>query len=128
MGVRVTYQHTKNHESGYKGVARKLFAGAGGVPRTYSTTSDMLQEKTKIFWESKGYTPHAIAVHPGVSKAAKDKLKRIFARLASFPELRKVFKDKLYLEDGFEEANSSDWDDVRELRERDKARDLFNVN
>ena len=109
--IDITPVYVRSHDSVYLNVAKGLFPAGGGVRRTFKAMDPQVTEQLRILWESKGYTPHAIAVSATMPKALKEKLQQALIKLEqTTPELLDPLKFQ-----GFVAAQDSDWDDVREL-------------
>lgn len=105
--------YVSSHESVYKNVAYGNFAVGGGIERTFANTPDAIRSQLRVFWRSKGYTPHAIAAAPQVSDTVKANLKSAFLSMNESAEgkaLLETLKFKRIIE-----AFDSDWNDVRQL-------------
>lgn len=111
QGIDITPTYVRSHDSVYLNVAKGLFPAGGGVKRTFNAMDPKVTDQLKIMWESKGYTPHAIAVSADMPSDLKQRLQQAFIKMdAEMPELLLPLKVK-----GFVAAEDSDWDDVREL-------------
>ncbi len=112
--IKIEPQYVSSHDSVYMGVARGFFTAGGGVKRTFDNTDPAIKDQLRILWTSLGYTPHAFAVHPRVSEAAKLRLQKAMIEMRSDPEgmaLLETIKFK-----GIDAAADSDWEDVRSLK------------
>ena len=105
--------YVSSHESVYKNVAYGNFSVGGGIERTFANTPDDIRNKLKVFWRSKGYTPHAIAAAPQVSEHEKSKVKSAFLGMNHDTQGRKLLESLKFKR--IMEAIDSDWDDVRQL-------------
>ncbi len=112
-GIDFTPKYVSSHDSVYLTVSRDLFAAGGGVMRTFNNTDPKVKEKLRILWTTKGYTPHAIAVHPNMSPDIKDKLQSALVAMKDDEQgaalLERLKFNKL------ENAADSDWSDVDAL-------------
>jgi len=112
--VNFTPKYVSSHDSVYRTVAKGIYPGGGGIVRTLNNLEPEIRDQLKILWKTKGYTPHAIAVHPRMSKADADKLQQALSGM----EQHKTGKGLLtgIKIKGFENAVNTDWDDVRKLQ------------
>lgn len=109
-GVEFTPKYVSSHDSVYLTVARGIFPAGGGVVRTFNNIDPAIKENLRILWTTKGYTPHAIAVHPSMTPDTKSKIQDALISINSDPELLKRIKfNELEL------AKDTDWDDVADL-------------
>lgn len=113
QGIEHDTKYVGSHDSVYLAVAQGLVDAGGGVGRTFKNMDSNVTEQLKVLWRTPGYTPHAIAAHPRVSKELREVL------LAQLQALSTTSKGRSLLDGlGFkamEAAQSSDWDDVRAL-------------
>lgn len=112
-GLENRIKYVGSHDSVYLAVAQGLADAGGGVKRTFKTMDKATTSQLKVLWQTPGYTPHAIAVHPRVPVDITEKLRQGFVELSSSPHGAEVLK-VLGLK-SFETAKNSDWDDVRSL-------------
>ncbi|WP_229814618.1 phosphate/phosphite/phosphonate ABC transporter substrate-binding protein [Shewanella hanedai] len=112
-GIEAKIKYVGSHDSVYLAVAQNLVDAGGGVKRTFNTMDKSTSEQLRVLWETPGYTPHAVAVHPRVPADIVDELRLRFIELGSLPEGREVLNKLKFSR--FESAKNSDWDDVRAL-------------
>mgnify|MGYP003979987927 CR=1 FL=1 len=112
-GVIFTPKYVSSHDSVYRTVAKGIYPAGGGVIRTFKNVAPEISNQLKIAWTSKGYTPHAIAVHPRINKTDADKIQ------TALVDMEHSIVGKKLLENikikGFEIATDDDWNDVRAL-------------
>ncbi|MCG9682946.1 phosphate/phosphite/phosphonate ABC transporter substrate-binding protein [Vibrio sp. Isolate23] len=106
--------YVSSHDSVYLSVAKGFFPAGGGILRTYLSLSDEIRQQLTPIWTTKGYTPHAIAVHPELDGKLKNKVQQALIEFDLSPE-GLAHLDKLKLK-GFVTAQDSDWNDVRALK------------
>jgi phosphonate transport system substrate-binding protein len=110
-GIAFTPRYVKSHDSVYQAVAKKLLTVGGGVKRTFNATNEKQREQLAVFYETKGYTPHAFAAHPKVNDKTRSVVLKAMVKVAKDqPNLLKAISMK-----GFVGASDADWDDVRDL-------------
>ncbi|MBE95303.1 MAG: phosphate ABC transporter substrate-binding protein [Marinobacter sp.] len=110
-GYKTTF--VNSHDSVYRGVADGLFAAGGGIVRTLQDLDPDIQSKLEVLWLSPGYTSHAIATHPRVSDEARSQLVSAFLAVGDSESGRSLLS--AIGMSGFQPADDSDWDDVRQL-------------
>lgn len=113
QGIAFTPRFVASHDSVYLGVVKGLYAGGGGVVRTFESIDPAVRDQLRILWTTKGYTPHAFAAHPRVSAEAVKRLTDAMVAMSRTDEGRALLAP-LSIE-GFEAAKDSDWEDVRAL-------------
>ena len=112
--IPFTPKYVSSHDSVYAGVAKGLFVAGGGIIRTLSTLPKELSNKLKVVWRSKGYTPHAFAVHPRVSEDIVSNIQNALVSVNEQEEGKNIL-NKLGFKAGIIKSVDSDWDDVRAL-------------
>lgn len=122
MGISVTPQYVFSHDSVYLNVSKGFLPAGGGIIRTLNSTEPALRNNLKVLWESRAYTPHAIATAQRLDPAIRAALLDALLALS-------VTEDSTILAplkfDGFEKADNADWDDVRALGIQSLARPHF---
>lgn len=112
--VSFTPAYVTSHDSVYRSVAKGIFPAGGGVLRTFNNLAPQIREQLRILWTTKGYTPHAIAVHPRVTIEDTLKLQRALLNMEQ-DDAGKQLLESLNIK-GFENAADADWDDIRALQ------------
>lgn len=111
--ISFSKKYVSSHDSVYRAVAKDIFAAGGGVKRTFNAMAPTVRDKLRILWTSKGYTPHAIAVHPRVSFDESSAIQKALTSPTNSSERNNLFSPLKI--NGFINANDKDWDDVRKL-------------
>jgi phosphonate transport system substrate-binding protein len=106
-------RYVSSHDSVYRTVAKGLFPAGGGVVRTFMAVEPEIREQLQIFWKTPGYTPHAIAAHPRVSRELFNRIQQVLIGMEKTPEGQRLL-EPLKIK-GWHSANDSDWDDVRKM-------------
>ncbi|NRB22201.1 phosphate/phosphite/phosphonate ABC transporter substrate-binding protein [Shewanella sp.] len=112
-GINNQIKYVGSHDSVYLAVAQGLVAGGGGVKRTFKTMDKEVTEQLRVLWETPGYTPHAVAIHPRVPVSVREELMIKFTQFSSTQEGYMLLEGLGFKP--FEAANSRDWNDVRAL-------------
>lgn len=112
--VLFTPKYVLSHDSVYRAVAKGIYPGGGGIMRTLKNVAPEIGEQLEILWRTEGYTPHAIASHPRVSKDAVKKIQQAIIDMEKQEKGLKLLKSIRIK--GFEKANNNDWDDIRNLQ------------
>ena len=81
--------------------------------RTFKNTTPDIRKQLKVFWTSKGYTPHAFAAHPNVDRQLRQKIQDAFVNLQDTDQGKKLL-ESIKIK-GVTQALDSDWNDVRGL-------------
>lgn len=77
----------------------------------------------RILWETPGFTPYAMAVHPRVPFYSVNKLQRALASISRRDEYSDLL-DQIHAVNGFEIARNSDWIDAENIRLESLNQDL----
>lgn len=112
-GVRIHPKYVQSHDSVYRSVAKGLFPAGGGIQRTLNNVAPEIRGQLRVLWTTKGYTPHAIAVHPRLDVNTVAIVKRALLALNDTEQGRSLLAAIGFK--GLESAADTDWDDVRKL-------------
>lgn len=113
LGITFTPDYVSSHDSVYLSVAKGFYPAGGGIYRTFESLPAETRDLLTPIKETKGYTPHAIAVHPRVPRDVVDAVSQVLYQLDQSPETLQMLS-ALKIK-GFAEAKDNDWDDVRSL-------------
>ena len=106
--------YVSSHDSVYRSVAKGLFPAGGGIVRTFKNLEPEIRDQLRILWTSRGFTPHAVASHPGLDAEHRRRIGEALLAMDSDEHGRQLLQAiKL---SGFEAAEDADWDDVRALK------------
>ena len=112
--VNFTANYVSSHDSVYRSVAKGIYPGGGGVLRTFNNVAPQIRDQLRILWTTKGYTPHAIAIHPRITAKESLKLQQALLNMEQSVVGKALLNSiKIY---GFENAIDTDWDDIRALQ------------
>ena len=112
-GIKIDPVYVSSHDSVYLNVDKGFFPAGGGIARTFNATAEETRENLKVLWTTQPYTPHAVAAHPRVDEATREKLTQALVEMSSTDE-GKALLDGLKIK-YWEASIDSDWDDVRAL-------------
>ena len=110
QGISFEPVYVKSHDSVYKVVAAGLYPAGGGVLRTFNSIPEDLRNQLRVFYETKAYTPHAFAAHPGVAASDVEKIAGYLAGIDPASPLTKNLEMQ-----GIDRAADENWNDVRAL-------------
>jgi len=111
--VEFTPKYVSSHDSVYRIVAKGIYPAGGGVLRTFKNMTSDIRDQLRVLWTTKGYTPHAIAVHPRIKQSDAQKIQQVLVDMEKQIAGRKLL-DSIKIK-GFVTASDHDWDDVRDL-------------
>lgn len=112
-GIAFTPRYVGSHESVYLDVYLGLLPAGGGIIRTLGSTSARVRSRLRVLWRSRAYTPHAIAVAPGVPSAVARRVQQALVSLRQGRQGRRLLR-ALNIQ-GWVAAHDADWNDVRGL-------------
>lgn len=112
--IPYTAKYVSSHDSVYLNVAKGIFPAGGGVKRTFNNTPVEVREQLEVLWETMPYTPHAITVHPRITKDIYERVQQAFIDMSGEPRGIALLKS-LKIKKGLRKSRDSDWDDVRGL-------------
>ncbi|WP_415230392.1 phosphate/phosphite/phosphonate ABC transporter substrate-binding protein [Psychromonas sp.] len=119
--VSFTPTYVSSHDSVYRSVAKGIFPAGGGVLRTFNNVAPQIREQLRILWTTKGYTPHAIAVHPRVTIEDTLKVQRALLNMEQDAAGKQLLKSINI--NGFENGVDADWNDIRALQLQQLSKD-----
>lgn len=115
-GLAFTPKIVNSHNSVYRSVAKGLFPAGGGIPRTLELLDESVRSNLRVLWETREFTPHAIASRPGLDAAVLARLWKAMREMGADPRGQELLKVIGFT--GFDQARDEDWNDVRSLKIR----------
>lgn len=115
-GIAFTPKIVNSHNSVYRSVAKGIFPAGGGIPRTLELLDDSLRSELRVLWETREFTPHAIASRPDLDPGVRAKLWDAMRDMGADPNGQALLKVIGFV--GFDQAKDEDWNDVRSLKIR----------
>lgn len=115
-GIAFTPKIVNSHNSVYRSVAKGLFPAGGGIPRTLELLDESVRSDLRVLWETREFTPHAIASRPGLDAALRTRVLKAMRDMGDDPRGQALLKPIGFA--GFEQARDEDWNDVRSLKIR----------
>ncbi len=113
LGIAIKPSYVSSHDSVYLGVVKGLYPAGGGVVRTLGNMEAEVQDRLRVLWTSKDYTPHPFAAHPRVPSGTLAKVAGAMLGLHDDPEGAEALKGIGFK--SIEAGQDKDWDDVRGL-------------
>jgi phosphonate transport system substrate-binding protein len=114
QGIAVKPTFVGSHESVYLAIIREMYPAGGGVRRTFEQMVPEMRASLRVLWAAPPVTPHALAAHPRVPRAAVERIQRVWLALKHDDTGRRLLQAQGFT--GFIAADDKDWDDVRALR------------
>lgn len=112
--MAIEARFVSSHDSVYKGVASGLFDAGGGIQRTLEAMEPEVSSQLRVLSRTPAYTPHALAIHPGVSAEVAERLRQAFIALDGDEAGRALLAPLNFK--GLVAATDSEWDSIRALR------------
>ncbi|KDM93386.1 phosphate/phosphite/phosphonate ABC transporter substrate-binding protein [Photobacterium galatheae] len=112
--VRFTPKYVSSHDSVYLAVAQGIFPAGGGVMRTFNSIDPAVRNQLTPIWTTKGYTSHAIAVHPRIDHQTATSIQQALIALSDNQNGQTALTELAI--SGFEAAQDGNWDDIRALQ------------
>lgn len=113
LNVPITPKYVASHDSVYLDVAKGLFPAGGGIMRTFNALNPAIRDQLHVIYVSRGYTPHAIAILPGIPTETAARIQAAFISLDKSTQGQQLLAAMDIK--GWVAAQDSDWDDVRVL-------------
>jgi phosphonate transport system substrate-binding protein len=88
--------------------------GAAGNQESLELLPPAEREQLYIVWDTPGFTPHAFARHSRMPFYTQIRLQKALVGLIKSPEGKQLLP-KIHINNGFETAKDSDWDDVAQI-------------
>lgn len=111
--ISFTPKYVSSHDSVYRAVAKGIYPAGGGVLRTFNNVDPNIRAQLNILSTTKGYTPHAIAIHPNIKPEQAIKIQQALITMDQ-SESGRALLSSIKIK-GFEHAHDADWDDIRAL-------------
>jgi phosphonate transport system substrate-binding protein len=105
-----------SHEAGYQAVLQGKATASGGLTRTFELMPAADKAKLKVFYTTKDYSPLPFAARKDVPADAVAKVQKALVAFSKDPANAPIL-EALNMKKGFEAAQPSDWDDVRQARD-----------
>jgi phosphonate transport system substrate-binding protein len=113
LGISHKPAYVSFHNSVYLAVAKDIYPAGGGVVGTFNKLDPEIHEQLRILWETPGFTPHPIAVHPRVDKKTVRILRDAMIKMDRDPKGAELLKAMGF--NGLLAAHDADYDDTRAL-------------
>lgn len=81
-GIQVYPRYANTHANAYRAVAMGEVSASGGVNNTWQREDPALRASLRILFETQGYAPHPLVVHPRIAPSVR---KLLVSTLMSLP-------------------------------------------
>lgn len=88
QGVAVQADYVKTHNNVYRAVVQGAHAAGGGVNNTLEREPEALRQQLRVLYESPGFSPHPLAVHPRIDADHAKSVQSAFMSLTATDEGR----------------------------------------
>lgn len=113
LGIGVRPHFVASHDSVYQSVAQGIYPAGGGVVRTLNAAPEAIRQQLRVLSRTESVTPHAFAAHSRVAEAARTAVANALIAMEQTPNAAEILR-KMDMQ-GWEAANDSDWDDLRNM-------------
>jgi ABC-type phosphate/phosphonate transport system substrate-binding protein len=111
LNVDVIPRFLRSEELVFHEVATGAFIAGAGTDEGFKAQSKKIQNTLHTIWTSPGFTPHAFVAHPRVPFFSINKLQRAMIKMDK-RDKAKALLPYIFVDNGFEVARDSDWDEV----------------
>ena len=84
----VTAKYVQTHSNAYRYVVRGEVPAAGGIRATLEREPEDLRNRLRVLYETPSFPSHPVAAHPRVKNEIREKISRVFFKLAENAEGR----------------------------------------
>jgi ABC-type phosphate/phosphonate transport system substrate-binding protein len=112
LNFNVVPQFLPSETAVYKEVISERYIAGSGTHENFLAQPIEIRNSLKIIWDSPGFSPHAFVAHPRVGFFPLIKLKRAFVDMIKNEDAKKLLP-YIFVDNGFEVARDSDWDEIK---------------
>tara|TARA_R110001592_G_scaffold81050_1_gene240819 strand:- start:27067 stop:27984 length:918 start_codon:yes stop_codon:yes gene_type:complete len=105
-------QFLASEEAVYKEVISEQYIAGSGTHESFLAQPIEIRNSLKVIWDSPGFSPHPLVAHPRVDFFSLVKLKRAFVDMIKNEDAKKLLP-YIFVDNGFEVARDSDWDEIK---------------
>jgi len=111
LNVDIIPHFLSSEKKVFQEVAKGAFIAGAGTKAGFQAQSQGIQNALHAIWTSPGFTPHALVAHPRVPFFSINKLQRAMIKMNKREE-GKALLPYIFVDNGFEVARDSDWDEI----------------
>jgi ABC-type phosphate/phosphonate transport system substrate-binding protein len=112
LKFNIVPQFLSSEAAVYQEVIRERYKAGAGTHENFRAQPIEIQNGLRIIWDSPGFSPHPFVAHPRVDFFSLVKLKRAFVDMIK-DEQAKQLLPYIFVDNGFEVARNSDWDEIK---------------
>ena len=112
LNFNIIPQFLSSEAAVYQEVIRERYIAGAGTNENFRAQPLEIQNSLRIIWDSPGFSPHAFVAHPRVDFFSLTKLKRAFVDMIKDEQAKKLLP-YIFVDNGFEVARNSDWDEIK---------------
>jgi ABC-type phosphate/phosphonate transport system substrate-binding protein len=112
LNFNIIPQFLPTESAVYKEVIREQYIAGSGTHENFLAQPVEIRNSLKVIWDSPGFSPHAFVAHPRVDFFSLVKLKRAFVDMIKNEDAKKLLP-YIFVDNGFEVARDSDWDEIK---------------
>ncbi len=114
LQFEVVPQYLASEKAVYESVATGQFIAGSGTDESFRAQAPEIRNALKIVWDSPGFSPYPVVAHPRVDFFTLTRLKRAMVQMNKNVEAKKLLR-YIFVENGFEPAKNSDWDEIKQI-------------
>jgi len=111
LNVDINPRFLSSEKKVFHEVAKGNFIAGAGTQAGFQAQSQGIQNALHAIWKSPGFTPHAFVAHPRIPFFSINKLQRAMIKMNK-RDKGKALLPYIFVENGFEVARDSDWDEI----------------
>jgi ABC-type phosphate/phosphonate transport system substrate-binding protein len=112
LKFNIVPQFLESESAVYQQVIHERLKAGAGTHENFRAQPVEIQNSLRVIWDSPGFSPHALVAHPRVDFFSLVKLKRAFVDMIKNEEAKKLLP-YIFVDNGFEVAKDSDWDEIK---------------
>jgi ABC-type phosphate/phosphonate transport system substrate-binding protein len=112
LKVNIIPQFLASDAQVYAAVAKGQQIAGGGTEESFRAQPAEIQNSLRMIWDTPGFSPYALVAHPRVDFFSLTRLKRALVNMNNTEEGAKLLK-YIFVNNGFEVARNSDWDEIK---------------
>ena len=114
LQFKIIPQFLANANTVYYEVAREQYVAGAGTEESFLAQPPEIRSALIKIWDSPGFSPYAFVAHPRVPFFSLVKLKQAMVDMDKTEKGKKLLK-YIFVNNGFEVARDSDWDEVKQI-------------
>jgi len=114
LNFDITPQFLASSDLVYSEVINNQYIAGAGTEESLKAQPPEIRNSLKVVWNSPGFSPHAFVAHPKVPFFSLIKLKKAMVQMVKSQNGKDLLRH-IFIQNGFEVAKDSDWDEVKHI-------------